>query len=163
MKLIVAVSENWGIGKDNSLLFSIPTDMKFFRETTKGHTVVMGRKTLESFPGGKPLKNRINIVLSRNLPEGEGYTVVRSVDELLEALKNVDDEAFIIGGESVYKLLLPYADTALVTKVSALVPADSFMPNLDEDECWKLESVSEPISENGVEFSFCTYKRVRGE
>ena len=163
MKLIVAVSENWGIGKDNGLLFSIPTDMKFFRETTKGHTVVMGRKTLESFPGGKPLKNRLNIVLSTNLPEGEGYTVVRGVDELLETLKNIDGEVFIIGGESVYKLLLPYADTALVTKVSALVPADSFMPNLDEDDCWELEEKSEAVSENGVEFRFCTYKRVRGE
>lgn len=163
MKLIVAVSENWGIGKDNGLLFSIPTDMKFFRETTKGHTVVMGRKTLQSFPGGKPLKNRLNIVLSTNLPEGEGYTVVRGVDELLEILKNIDGEVFIIGGESVYKLLLPYADTALVTKVSALVPADSFMPNLDEDDCWELEEKSEAVSENGVEFRFCTYKRVRGE
>ncbi len=163
MKLIVAVSENWGIGKDNDLLFSIPTDMKFFRETTKGHTVVMGRKTLESFPGGKPLKNRLNIVLSKNLPQGEGYTVVRGVDELMEVLKGIDDEVFIIGGASVYKLLLPYADTALVTKVSAVVPADSFMPNLDEDDNWILENKSEPVSENGVEFSFCTYKRVLGE
>lgn len=163
MKLIVAVSENWGIGKDNDLLFSIPTDMKFFRETTKGHTVVMGRKTLESFPGGKPLKNRLNIVLSKNLPQGEGYTVVRDVEELLESLKTVDGEVFIIGGASVYKLLLPYADTALVTKVSKTVPADSFMPNLDADEHWVLADKSEPVFENGVEFSFCTYKRVRGE
>ncbi|MBQ7975012.1 MAG: dihydrofolate reductase [Clostridia bacterium] len=163
MKLIVAVSENWGIGKDNGLLFSIPTDMKFFRETTKGHTVVMGRKTLESFPGGKPLKNRLNIVLSKNLPEGEGYTVVRGPEELLETLKSVDGEVFIIGGESVYRLLLPYADTALVTKVSASVPADSFMPDLDKDAQWRLESKSEPVFENGLEFSFCTYKRVLGE
>ena len=86
MKLIVAVSENWGIGKDNGLLFSIPTDMRFFRETTKGHTVVMGRKTLESFPNGQPLKNRTNIVLSKNLPEGEGYIVVRSLEELLDTI-----------------------------------------------------------------------------
>ena len=160
MKLIVAVSENWGIGKDNDLLFSIPTDMKFFRETTKGHTVIMGRKTLESFPGGKPLKNRENIVLSRNLPSGEGYTVVRSVDELLSLIKTTADEVFVIGGESVYRLLLPYVDTALVTKVNKTVPADSFMPDLDADDEWALEGKSEPISENGVEFCFCTYKRV---
>lgn len=163
MKLIVAVSENWGIGKDNGLLFSIPTDMKFFRETTQGHTVVMGRKTLESFPGGKPLKNRLNIVLSKQMPEGDGYTVVRGVEELMNVLEQVEDEVFIIGGESVYKLLLPYADTALVTKVSAVVPADSFMTNLDEDINWELKSSSETVTENGVEFKFCTYKRVCGE
>ena len=163
MKLIVAVSENWGIGKDNGLLFSIPTDMRFFRETTKGHTVVMGRKTLESFPNGKPLKNRTNIVLSRNLEEDEGYIVVRSLEELIETVSGIDDEIFIIGGESIYKLLLPYADTAYITKVNALVPADSYMPNLDEDKAWEMESESEEITENGVSFRFCTYKRISKE
>ena len=163
MKLIVAVSENWGIGKDNGLLFSIPTDMRFFRETTKGHTVVMGRKTLESFPNGQPLKNRTNIVLSKNLPEGEGYIVVRSLEELLDRVSEIDDEIFIIGGESVYKLLLPYADTAYITKVDAVVPADSYMPNLDDDKAWEIESVSDEITENGVSFRFCTYKRISKE
>ncbi len=163
MKLIAAVSENWGIGKDNGLLFSIPTDMKFFRETTKGHTVVMGRKTLESFPGGKPLKNRVNIVLSKQLKDGEGYTVVRSLEELLEAVSKIDDQVFIIGGESIYKLLLPYADTAYITKVDAIVPADSFMPNLDNDKLWEMESSSAKISENDLSFRFCTYKRISGE
>lgn len=163
MKLIVAVSENWGIGRDNGLLFSIPTDMRFFRETTKGHTVVMGRKTLESFPNGQPLKNRTNIVLSKNLEEKDGYIVVRSLDELLETVSGIDDEIFIIGGESIYRLLLPYTDTAYITKVNALVPADSYMPNLDEDKSWKMESESEEITENGVSFRFCTYKRISGE
>lgn len=163
MKLIVAVSENWGIGRDNGLLFSIPTDMRFFRETTKGHTVVMGRKTLESFPNGQPLKNRTNIVLSKTLEEKDGYIVVRSLDELLETVSGIDDEIFIIGGESIYRLLLPYTDTAYITKVNALVPADSYMPNLDEDKSWKMESESEEITENGVSFRFCTYKRISGE
>ncbi len=163
MKLIAAVSENWGIGKDNGLLFSIPTDMRFFRETTKGHTVVMGRKTLESFPNGQPLKNRTNIVLSKNLEESDGYIVVRSLDELLKTVSKIDDEIFIIGGESIYKLLLPYADTAYITKVNALVPADSYMPNLDGDKSWEVESESEEITENGVFFRFCTYKRISKE
>lgn len=163
MNLIVAVSKNWGIGKDNDLLFSIPTDMKFFRETTKGHTVVMGRKTLESFPGGKPLKNRTNIVLSTGMQQGEGYMVVRSLEELLSVVDTIDDDVFIIGGESIYKLLLPYADTAYVTKVDKEADADSFMPNLDEDGRWVVDSVSDSITENDVSFRFCTYKRITEE
>lgn len=162
MKIIVAVSENWGIGKNNDLLFSIPTDMKFFRETTKGNTVVMGRKTLESFPGGNPLKNRTNVVISRtmNPDEKEGVVVFRSIEEFIENKNRFDDEIFIIGGASIYKQMLEYADTALVTKVDATVDADAYMPNLDEDNNWILSDCSDEITENGLTFRFCTYKRV---
>ena len=161
MNLIVAVSKEWGIGKDNGLLFSIPTDMKFFRDTTKGHTVVMGRKTLESFPGGKPLPKRTNIVLSRQLEQGEGYTVVGGVDELLSLLNTIEDDVYVIGGESVYRLLLPYTNTAYITKVDASAEADSFMVNLDSDDEWVLAEQSDEITENGVSFRFCTYKRIK--
>ena len=163
MKLIVAVSKQWGIGKDNGLLFSLPTDMKFFRETTKGHTVVMGRKTLESFPGGKPLKNRNNIVLSTNMPEDEGYKVVRSLDELLCEVDAVDDDVFVIGGESIYRLLLPYVDTAYITKVDASAEADSFMPDLDQDEHWSVTYRSQEYTDNGLSFRFYTYSRISEE
>ncbi len=163
MKIIAAVSQEWGIGKDNGLLFSIPTDMKFFRETTLGHTVVMGRNTLQSFPGGKPLKNRNNIVLSTTLDSDEGYTRVKSLDELLEVLSKIDDEIFIIGGESIYRLMLPYADTAYITKVYASKEADSFMPNLDTDDNWVMEPDFEIHEENGLKFAFCTYNRIAKE
>ena len=163
IKAIVHADKEWGIGKNNDMMFSLPKDMKFFRETTKGHTVVMGRKTLESFPGGKPLKNRVNIVLSSNLEEQEGYTVVRNLDELLETVKSIDDDVFVIGGESVYRLLLPYTDTAYVTKVDAFRAADSFMPDLDADDNWVMENCSEEINENDVTFKFCTYKRISKE
>ena len=157
MKLIAAVSKEWGIGKDNDLLFSIPTDMKFFRETTKGHTVIMGRKTLESFPGGKPLKNRRNIVLSRTVTDIEGAETVSSVDEI-----NVspDEEVFVIGGESIYRLMLDMCDTAYITKVDASREADAFFPDLDSNENWVLTESGDCIEENGVTFRFCTYKRV---
>ena len=162
MKIIVAVSENWGIGKDNDLLFSIPTDMKFFRETTKGHTVVMGRKTLESFPGGNPLKNRTNIVISKTLKpdEKEGIVLFGSIEEFIENRDKFDDEIFIIGGASIYRQMLEYADTALVTKVDSIADADTFMPNLDEDDNWTLAECSEDMTENGLTFRFCTYKRI---
>jgi len=157
MILIAAVSNEWGIGKDNGLLFSIPTDMKFFRETTKGHTVIMGRKTLESFPGGKPLKNRRNIVLSRTVSDIEGAEVVSSVDDIH---LSEDETAFVIGGESIYRLMLDMCDTAYITKVEASREADAYFPNLDENDEWKIAEVSDKVTENGVTFSFCTYKRV---
>ncbi len=159
MKLIVAVSKSWGIGKDNRLLFSIPADMKFFRDTTKGHTVVMGRKTLESLPGGKPLKNRRNIVLSTSIDSGNGIEAVRNVNELLKLVGKDTENVFIIGGESVYRELLPFADTAFVTKVDAENEADCFMPDLDSDKNWVLSEKSNDYFENGLTFRFCTYVR----
>ncbi|MBP3362068.1 MAG: dihydrofolate reductase [Clostridia bacterium] len=160
MKLIAAVSAEWGIGKDNKLLFSIPADMKFFRETTKGHTVIMGRKTLESFPGGNPLKNRNNIVFSKTLKPFAGITVVRSLDELMHIPEASDNDAFVIGGESIYRLLLPYIDIALITKVNASTPADSFLPDFDGLADWYLAGKSDEIIDNGYSFTFCTYRRL---
>lgn len=159
MKLIAAVSENWGIGKDNDLLFSIPKDMKFFRETTMGKTVILGRKNLESFPGAKPLPKRPNIILTRDKNFAvDGATVVNSIDELL-AMEFEKDDAFVIGGEEIYRQLLPYCDKCFITKVKETADADKFMVNLDEDADWKLTSESEEIEDNGHIITFCTYER----
>ena len=159
MKLIAAVSENWGIGKDNDLLFSIPKDMKFFRETTMGKTVILGRKNLESFPGAKPLPKRPNIILTRDKNfKVEGATFVNSIDELL-AMEFDKDDAFVIGGEEIYRQLLPYCDKCFITKVKETADADKFMVNLDEDADWKLTSESEEIEDNGHIITFCTYER----
>lgn len=160
MNLIVAVSKNYGIGKDGNLLFSLPTDMKFFRETTKNSTVIMGRKTLDSFPGGKPLKNRVNIVLTgdENFSR-DGAVVCRSKKEVLQKSAEYDN-VFVIGGEAIYNLFLRECDTAYVTKVESFAEADRFFPNLDENPSWQLTEQSEPICENGHTFTFCTYKKI---
>ena len=139
MNLIVAVDKNWAIGMDNKLLVSIPQDMKFFRETTKGNIVVMGRKTLESFPQGQPLQKRVNIVISSNPDyQVKGAVVVQSVEEALEECKKYEGEVYVIGGESIYRAMLPYCDTALVTKIDHAYAADTYFPNLDEDPEWEL-------------------------
>lgn len=145
MNLIVAVDENWAIGKDNKLLVSIPSDMKFFRETTTGKVVVMGRKTLESFPNGLPLKNRTNIVLTRNRDyQVKDAIVVHSVPELLVKLdKYSSEDVYVIGGDSVYQELLPYCDVAHVTKINHVYAADSWFPNLDETGEWEITGESE--------------------
>ena len=160
MKAILHVDNRWGIGKGNDLMFSIPRDMKFFRETTAGKTVVMGLNTLRSFPNGKPLKNRINIVLS---PEdvNEDVITVHGLNELFEELKKYSpDEVFVIGGASVYRLLFPYCSEVLVTKVDADGGADVFVPNLDENEDFRLVSESDPVEDNGYNLRFCTYRNV---
>lgn len=159
MKLIVAVSENWGIGKDGDLLFSIPKDMKFFRETTMGKTVILGRKNLESFPNAKPLPKRHNIILTRDKNfNAEGATTVNSIDELLSMPVDFED-AFVIGGEEIYRQLLPYCDLCYVTKVKETADADRFMVNLDEDADWELTAESDEIEDNGHILTFCTYAR----
>ena len=136
MNLIAAVDSNWAIGNKNKLLASIPADMKFFRETTTGHVVVMGRKTLESFPNGMPLKNRTNIVLTSNRNYCvKDAVIVHTLKELLEELKKYDsEEIFVIGGGSVYQMMLPYCDTAYITKIDHAYEADTYFPNLDQDE-----------------------------
>ncbi len=161
MNLIVAVDQNWAIGKDNKLLVSIPSDMKFFRETTTGKVVVMGRKTLESFPNGLPLKNRTNIVLTRNKDyQVKDAILVHSVEELLEELKNYDsEEIYVIGGDSVYKELLPYCDLAHVTKIEHAYEADSHFPNLDEDTEWEITGESEEQTYFDLEYMFVRYER----
>ncbi len=161
MKLIAAVAADWGIGFRGQLLFSIPEDMKFFREKTSGHVVFMGRKTLESFPGGQPLKNRTNIVLTTNPDYAvEGAVTVLSVDEALEALKKYEnDEVFVIGGEMIYREMLPYCDEAFITKVDAVRECDAYFPNLDRSPEWYMAYTGETKEHDGLIFRFCTYRR----
>ena len=163
MNLIVAVDKNWAIGKDNKLLVSIPQDMKFFRETTTGKVVVMGRKTLETFPGGQPLKKRTNIVITRDKNyQVKDAIVVYSIDEVLEELKNYDEEEiYVIGGESIYRALLPYCKVAHVTKIDHAYEADTYFPNLDEMEEWKVTGVSEEQTYFDLEYEFVRYERVK--
>ena len=163
MKMIVAVDKNWGIGKNNDLLVSIPADMKMFRTETSGKVVVMGRKTLESFPGGLPLKNRTNIVLSGNPDyQVKGAIVVHSLQELLEEIKKYPkDQVYCIGGDSVYKMLLPYCDTAQVTKIDFAYEADRYFPNLDEMPQWQVAAESEEQTYFDLEYRFDRYERCK--
>lgn len=163
MNLIVCVDAKWGIGKKNDLLFHLKKDMRHFVEHTLGKTVVMGANTLRSFPGGLPLKNRTNIVLN---PDGtkadadeKGYILVRSLDELFEVVKNYPtNEVYVIGGAMMYRTLLPYCDTAYITKVDADGSAEVFHENLDELQNWELIDESAPEDDNGYTIFFCTYK-----
>ena len=160
MNLIVAADANWGIGKDNKLLVSIPADMKFFRNTTTGNVVIMGRKTLESFPGGLPLKNRVNIVLTRDKNyQAKGAVVVHSVEEALEEAKKYEEEVYVIGGDSVYKQMLPYCSKAYVTKIDFAYEADTWFPNLDEREDWSPAEASEEQTYFDLEYQFVKYKK----
>lgn len=163
MNLIVAVDENWGIGKNNKLLVSIPSDMKFFRSETSGKVVVMGRKTLESFPNGLPLKNRTNIVLTSDMDyQVKGAIIVHGIPELLEELKKYpDDQIYVIGGGKVYEELLPYCSLAHVTKINFSFEADTFFPNLDRMEDWEITASSDEQTYFDLEFSFVKYERVR--
>ena len=162
MKWVVACDREGGIGKDGKLLVRLPSDMKYFRKQTLGKTVIMGRATLESFPGGKPLPDRRNIVLSRQLPENESYEVCRSEEELLELVKEEDPQDLcVIGGGQIYRLLLPYCDEALVTEIDALFAADTFIPLLSEDPQWECVSKSATVSESGVTYVFAVYRRIR--
>ena len=158
MKAIVAVDKKWGIGKDNGLLFSIPEDMKFFRQTTKDKVVVMGANTLRSFPNGNPLKNRINIVLSSKLKRDD-CIIVDSLEKLLDEIKKYPaEDVYLIGGAMLYKTLLPYCTEALVTKVDADGEAQVFFENLDLIDGWVCENQSESIESNGYNIKFTTYK-----
>ena len=163
MNLIVAVDKNWAIGKENKLLVSIPQDMKFFRETTMGKVVVMGRKTLESFPGGQPLKKRTNIVITRDKNyEVKDAIVVHSVEEALEELKKYPSEdVYVIGGDSIYRQMLPYCDVAHVTKINHAYEADTYFPNLDEKEEWLVTGVSDEQTYFNLEYEFVRYERVK--
>ena len=142
MNVIVAADQNWGIGKDNKLLVSIPADMKMFREETSGKVVVMGRKTLESFPNGLPLKNRTNIVITKNKDyDAKGAMVVHSNEEALEEIKKyTKEDVYCIGGDSIYEQMLPYCDVAHVTKIDFAYEADSHFQTLDEYDEWEITS-----------------------
>lgn len=158
MNLIVAVDNNWGIGCKGNLLVSIPEDMKFFKEMTIGKTVVMGSATLKSLPGSKPLANRRNIVLSRKTQDfGNDIEVCNSMDVLFNILDKSDDDVFVIGGEEIYRLLLPYCKKAYITKILEIFKADKYFPNIDEMNEWTLTEVSEVKSHNNISYEFCTY------
>lgn len=161
MKAILAADKNWGIGYNNHLLVSIPSDMKFFRQTTTGKVVVMGRKTLESFPNGMPLKNRTNIVLTGNQNyQVKDAVVVHSEDELMDELEKYDtDDIFVLGGESVYRMMLPHCDTVYVTKIDRAFQADTFFPDLDEMDEWVMTEESEEQTCFDLEFCFTKYER----
>ncbi len=162
MNIIVAVDKNWAIGKDNKLLVSIPADMKMFRQETSGKVVVMGRRTLESFPNGLPLKNRTNIVLTSNKDyDAKGAQVVHTLEELLEEIKKYPaEDVYCIGGDSVYKLLLPYCDVAHITKIDFAYEADRYFPNLDEMPEWKVTAQSEEQTYFDLEYRFVKYERM---
>lgn len=159
MNLIVAVDKNWAIGKENKLLVSIPADMKYFRETTKGNIVIMGRKTLESFPQSQPLKNRVNIVITKNPDyQVKGAVVVHSVEEAIEESKKYEGEVYVIGGESIYRAMLPYCKTAYVTKIDHAYAADTYFPNLDEENDWELIGETEEQTYFDLEYVFARYE-----
>ena len=159
MKAIVAVDKNWGIGKKNDLLFSLPADMAYFREKTLNKVVIMGSNTLKSFPGGKPLKNRTNIVLFPGGEKREDCIIVDSIDELkAELKKHPADDVFVIGGAMFYKTMLPYCSEVLVTKVDADGGAEVFYENLDNLPNWSCVSISEPQETNGYTIRFTVYK-----
>jgi len=160
MKAIAAVDNNWAIGHKGRLLVSIPSDMKMFRNETSGKVIVLGRKTLETFPNGLPLKNRTNIVLSKdeNLTIKDAI-VVHNEEELFAELKNYDsDDIYIIGGETIYKQFVPYCESAIITKIDENYQADAYFPNLDKDENWKVVAESEEQTYFSVEYVFREYK-----
>ncbi len=165
MNLIVAVDENWAIGNKGELLVRIPNDQKMFRNETTGKVVVLGRKTMDTFPQRKPLPNRTNIILTRN-PEYEvkDAIVVHSVAELLEELKKYNSEdVYIIGGDSVYQQMLPYCDVAHVTWIEHAYEADSYFPNLEADPEWGMTAESDELTYFDIPYYFRKYERIKSE
>ena len=158
MELIVAVFEDWGIGKDGTQQLALAADRKFFRETTRGAMVIAGRRTVQDFPGQKPLPGRQNVMLTRSGGEIPGFTVCSSPEQAVQLAKQVP-RAMVIGGGSIYRQMLPLCDTAYVTKVHARPESDTFFPNLDEDPQWILEQVLQSGEENGIAYEMCLYRR----
>lgn len=160
--MIVAVDNRWAIGNKNRLLVSIPNDLKHFREETTGKVIVLGRKTLETFPQGLPLQNRENIILSGNPAfKVRGATVVNSLEQLLDTLKKYPPEdVYIVGGESIYRQLLPYCDTVQVTKIDHTYEADAYFPDLDADKEWILAEDSDELTYFDISYNFLKYRRI---
>lgn len=158
MELIVAVYDDWGIGKDGTQPVALSADRKFFRETTRGAMVIVGRRTIEDFPGQKPLPGRVNVALTRSAREIPGFTVCASPDEAV-ALASKAERAMVIGGGSIYRQMLPVCDTAYVTKVHANVESDTFFPNLDNNPDWVLAEILQSGEEDGIRYEMCLYKR----
>ena len=158
MELIVAVYDDWGIGRDGTQPIALTADRKFFRETTRGAMVIVGRRTVADFPGQKPLPGRENVMLTRTAREMPGFTVVTSPEEAAKLAASVP-RAMVIGGGSIYRQLLPMCDTAYVTKVHAKPESDTFFPDLDADGDWVLTEILQSGEENGIAYEMCLYKR----
>ena len=158
MELIVAVYDDWGIGRDGTQPVALSADRKFFRETTKDAMVIAGRRTIGDFPGQKPLPGRVNIALTTQNIEIPGFTVVHSPEEAVE-LAQTTERAFVIGGGSVYRQMLQYCDTAYITKVHCTIDSDTYFPDLDADSHWELTEVLQSGEENGISYEMCLYKR----
>ena len=158
MELIVAVYDDWGIGRDGTQPIALSADRKFFRETTKGAMVIVGRRTIADFPGQKPLPGRVNVALTRQNMEIPGFTVVKSPEDA-EKLAKSAERAMVIGGGSVYRQMLPLCDTAYITKVHCTPESDTFFPNLDQDPAWEMREVVQSGEENGIAYEMCLYKR----
>ena len=157
MDLIAAVYDDWGIGRDGTQPIALSADRKFFRQTTKGAMVIVGRRTIDDFPDRKPLPGRVNVALTRSADEIPGFTLCRT-PEAAAALAQERD-AFVIGGGSVYRALLPYCTRAYITKVHACPASDTFLPDLDEDREWQLQEVLQSGEENGIQYEMCLYTR----
>lgn len=160
MNAIAAVDNYWAIGNKGSLLVRIPMDQKYFREKTIGKVVILGRKTLATFPNGLPLAGRTNIIMSRNQNLCiKGAVVVHSKEELFQELKKYNSEdVFVIGGSEIYELLVPYCDTVYATKIAYQYAADAYFPNLDKLPNWSMEEEGEENTYFDLEFTFCRYK-----
>ena len=158
MELIVAVYDDWGIGRDGTQPIALSADRKFFRATTKGAMVIVGRRTIADFPGQQPLPGRVNVALTRTKQEIPGFTVCTSPEEAAKFAKTAD-RAMVIGGGSVYRQMLPYCDTAYITKVHCTIESDTYFHNLDEDPDWELKEILQSGEENGIAYEMCRYKR----
>jgi len=158
MNLIVAVYEDWGIGRDGTQPIALSADRKFFRETTRGAMVIVGRRTIEDFPGKKPLPGRVNIALTRSETEIPGFTVCHTPEAAVELGKNAE-KCFVIGGGSIYRQMLPYCDAAYITKVHCNPGSDTFFPDLDADENWYPAEILQSGEENGIAYEMLLYKR----
>ena len=158
MDAIVAVYDDWGIGCGGTQPIALSTDRKFFRETTRGAVVIVGRRTIDDFPGRKPLPGRVNVALTRSDMEIPGFTVCHSPEEAAELAKGAE-KAMVIGGGTVYRQMLSFCDRAYVTKVHVTPESDTFFPNLDEDAEWELSEVLQSGEENGITYEMCLYTR----
>lgn len=157
MILIAAVDENWAIGKDGNQFLFLKEDLKRFQTLTMGKTIILGRKTLATFPNGKPLRERKNFILSANRDFSvEGAFVFHNLDELLA---HAPEDSIVIGGGTVYEALLPYCTTSYITKIHAAFPADTWLPNLDIDPAWELTEESASLEQDGVTYHYTTYVR----
>lgn len=163
MIAVLSADKNWAIGYKGELLVRIPNDMKMFRNLTTGNVIVMGRKTLESFPNAQPLPNRVNIVMTQNPDyEAKGCVIVHNTEELMEELKNYPDkQIYVVGGESIYRELLPYCEEAYVTRIDYEYQADRYFPNLDEMEDWELYEEGEEETFFSIEYYFNKYRKIK--